>query len=43
LGTELVRAPRLPLEATERAKIWKVIQDALAVRPELPELKQIVM
>lgn len=33
LGTEHVRAPRLPLEGEERAQIWKVIQDALASRP----------
>ncbi len=33
LGTEQVRAPRLPLEGEERAQVWKVIQDALACRP----------
>lgn len=33
LGTEHVRAPRLPLEGEERAQVWKVIQDALASRP----------
>ncbi|RZK40683.1 MAG: dihydrodipicolinate synthase family protein [Pedobacter sp.] len=36
LGTEAVRAPRLALEGEERTKILKVINDALAVRPELP-------
>jgi len=36
LGTEIVRAPRLALEGTEREKILKIINDALAVRPELP-------
>lgn len=35
LGTEHVRAPRLPLEGAERERIWKIIQDALAVRPTL--------
>ena len=35
LGTEQVRAPRLPLESAERVRIWKIIQDALATRPKL--------
>ncbi|RYD77026.1 MAG: dihydrodipicolinate synthase family protein, partial [Sphingobacteriales bacterium] len=35
-GTEAVRAPRLPIEGAEREKILKIINDALAVRPELP-------
>jgi 4-hydroxy-tetrahydrodipicolinate synthase len=33
LGTEHVRAPRLPLEGAERERIWQIIQNALAVRP----------
>jgi len=33
IGTEYVRAPRLPLEGAERERIWQTIQDALAVRP----------
>ncbi|MGY3051848.1 dihydrodipicolinate synthase/N-acetylneuraminate lyase [Pedobacter sp. UYEF25] len=36
LGTEAVRAPRLALEGVEREKVLKIINDALAVRPELP-------
>lgn len=36
IGTENVRAPRLPLIGAEREKVLKVINDALAVRPELP-------
>lgn len=36
LGTENVRAPRLPLKGEERIKVLKIIDDALAVRPELP-------
>ncbi|MCX2486365.1 dihydrodipicolinate synthase family protein [Pedobacter sp. MR2016-24] len=36
-GTEYVRAPRLVLSGTEREQITKVINDALAVRPVLPE------
>lgn len=35
LGTEHVRAPRLPLESAERERVWKIIQDALAVRPNV--------
>jgi dihydrodipicolinate synthase/N-acetylneuraminate lyase len=37
IGTEYVRAPRLVLTGTERATVLKTIQDALAVRPELPD------
>ncbi|OJW13313.1 MULTISPECIES: dihydrodipicolinate synthase family protein [unclassified Mucilaginibacter] len=37
IGTERVRAPRLPLSGEERERVQKVIADALAVRPELPE------
>lgn len=36
IGTENVRAPRLPLVGTEREKVQKIISDALAVRPVLP-------
>ncbi|HAD14393.1 MAG TPA: dihydrodipicolinate synthase family protein [Saprospirales bacterium] len=35
LGTEHVRAPRLPLEGEERAMVWGIIQDALARRPRV--------
>lgn len=34
LGTEHVRAPRLPLEGEERAAVWGIIQKAIAVRPD---------
>lgn len=37
IGSEHVRAPRLPLEGNERAAVQKVISDALAIRPELPD------
>lgn len=37
LGSEHVRAPRLKLVGAERERILKVINDALAARPELPE------
>ncbi|WP_183558861.1 dihydrodipicolinate synthase family protein [Mucilaginibacter sp. SP1R1] len=36
IGTENVRAPRLPLIGEERIKVQKIINDALAVRPVLP-------
>jgi 4-hydroxy-tetrahydrodipicolinate synthase len=37
IGSEYVRAPRLMLEGEERKRIEKIIDDALAVRPALPE------
>ncbi|MFN2457602.1 MAG: dihydrodipicolinate synthase family protein [Chitinophagaceae bacterium] len=36
LGTEYVRAPRLTLVGEERERILKIINDAIASRPELP-------
>jgi 4-hydroxy-tetrahydrodipicolinate synthase len=37
IGTEYVRAPRLPLIGSERERVLAVIRKALAVRPVLPE------
>jgi len=37
IGSEFVRAPRLLLAGEERAKVQKVIDDALAKRPKLPD------
>ncbi|GAB2776169.1 dihydrodipicolinate synthase family protein [Rhabdobacter roseus] len=37
LGTEHVRAPRLPLVGAERERVEQIITDALAVRPQLPD------
>jgi dihydrodipicolinate synthase/N-acetylneuraminate lyase len=37
IGTEHVRAPRLPLIGNERERVLAVIRKALAVRPVLPE------
>jgi len=37
IGTEKVRAPRLPLSGTEREEILTIIDSALAIRPDLPE------
>jgi len=36
IGTENVRAPRLPLAGEERKQVLKVIQDGLKSRPSLP-------
>jgi 4-hydroxy-tetrahydrodipicolinate synthase len=36
LGSEWVRAPRLPLAGDERTQILKVIHDGIAKRPKLP-------
>jgi 4-hydroxy-tetrahydrodipicolinate synthase len=35
IGTEYVRAPRLPLEGEERERVLKVINDGIASRPKL--------
>lgn len=37
IGTEIVRAPRLPLQGKEREKVLKIINDALKTRPQLPD------
>jgi len=37
LGSEYVRAPRLPLVGEERERILKIINDGIANRPELPD------
>jgi 4-hydroxy-tetrahydrodipicolinate synthase len=37
IGSEYVRAPRLVLEGAERIRIEKIIDDALAARPTLPD------
>ena len=39
IGSEHVRAPRLPLVGEERAHVLGVIQKALEVRPKLPNYK----
>ena len=36
LGSEWVRAPRLPLTGTERKQILKIIHDGIAARPKVP-------
>jgi 4-hydroxy-tetrahydrodipicolinate synthase len=36
LGSEWVRAPRLPLTGTERKQILRIIHDGIAARPKVP-------
>jgi dihydrodipicolinate synthase/N-acetylneuraminate lyase len=42
LGTEYVRAPRLPLEGTERKRVLDIIQKGLETRPTLPDYKHLL-
>ncbi|MFY0594120.1 dihydrodipicolinate synthase family protein [Roseivirga sp.] len=37
IGTEHVRAPRLPLYGDERAHVLRIIEEGLATRPTLPD------
>ena len=41
IGSEYVRAPRLVLKGDERVRVTKIIEDALAVRPVLPDYKNL--
>ena len=41
IGTENVRAPRLPLIGEERERVAKIIREGMASRPKLPEYKVI--
>lgn len=41
IGTEHVRAPRLPLQGAERERVLQVIETAMKHRPELPDYKNI--
>ncbi|RAV27623.1 dihydrodipicolinate synthase family protein [Sinomicrobium soli] len=43
IGTENVRAPRLPLEGAERERVLDIIDTALKNRPELPEYKNLAL
>jgi len=38
IGTEYVRAPRLPLEGEERERVFRIIDEGIRTRPELPVL-----
>ena len=39
LGTEWVRAPRLPLAGAERKAVLNIIHDGIAARPKIPKRK----
>ena len=41
IGTENVRAPRLPLFGEERKQVIKIIEDSLRTRPNLPDYKDL--
>jgi len=41
IGTEIVRAPRLPLYGAERTRVLKIIEEGLRTRPPLPDYKAI--
>lgn len=41
IGTEIVRAPRLPLEGTERKRVLGIIGESLKTRPGLPPYKDL--
>jgi 4-hydroxy-tetrahydrodipicolinate synthase len=43
IGTENVRAPRLPLIGEERARVSKIIKVGMAKRPKLPSYKEMNM
>ncbi len=43
IGTENVRAPRLPLQGDERKRVLKIISDSLAHRPTLPDYKSLML
>lgn len=41
IGTENVRAPRLPLLGEERQRVLKIIEEAMKSRPSLPDYKDL--
>lgn len=41
IGTEHVRAPRLPLEGDERKAVLRIIENGLRTRPQLPDYKNL--
>jgi dihydrodipicolinate synthase/N-acetylneuraminate lyase len=42
IGSELVRLPRMPLQGLERERVGKIIAEALAKRPVLPNYKKLL-
>ena len=43
IGTEHVRAPRLPLHGAERERVLKIIAEGLQTRPALPNYKNLAL
>jgi len=41
IGTEQVRAPRLPLQGKERERVLKIIEEGVKTRPNLPDYKSL--
>ena len=41
IGTENVRAPRLPLQGEERERVLKIIEEGVKTRPDLPDYKSL--
>ena len=41
IGTEAVRAPRLPLNGAERRRVLQIIEEGLRTRPALPDYKSL--
>ncbi len=41
IGTEFVRAPRLPLQGSERERVLSIIEKSLKTRPTLPDYKNL--
>lgn len=41
IGTENVRAPRLPLQGDERQRVLKIIEEGMKSRPTLPDYKDL--
>ena len=43
IGTENVRAPRLPLIGEERKKVLQIIEEGVKTRPKLPDYKNLTL
>ncbi|MCG2462653.1 dihydrodipicolinate synthase family protein [Flavobacteriaceae bacterium F89] len=42
IGTEQVRAPRLPLQGEERKRVLQILESGLKSRPQLPDYKVLI-
>tara|TARA_R110000868_G_scaffold36074_2_gene128423 strand:+ start:19917 stop:20837 length:921 start_codon:yes stop_codon:yes gene_type:complete len=43
IGTEQVRAPRLPLQGEERKRVLRIIEEGMRTRPTLPNYKSVLV